>query len=57
MDHLADSIAKLNQGRKNWYIGREGIPVEKNVNLYVCFYSGRIELWLLWQLLFSIDLY
>ena len=27
MDHLADSIAKLSQGRENWYIGREGIPV------------------------------
>ena len=23
MDHLADSTAKLSQGRKNWYIGRE----------------------------------
>ena len=23
MDHLADSIAKLSQGRENWYIGRE----------------------------------
>ena len=21
MDHLADSIAKLRQGRENWYIG------------------------------------
>ena len=28
MDLLADSIAKLSQGRKNWYISREGIPVE-----------------------------
>ena len=28
MDHLADSIAKLSQGRDNWYIGREGIPVD-----------------------------
>ena len=28
MDHLADSIAKLSQGRKNWYIGREGIRVD-----------------------------
>ena len=27
MDHLADSIAKLSQGRENWYTGREGIPV------------------------------
>ena len=27
MDHLADSIAKLSQGRENWYIGMEGIPV------------------------------
>ena len=37
MDHLADSIAILSQGRKNWYIGREGVPVNdisgKNVNL------------------------
>ena len=28
MDHLADSIAKLSLGRKNWYIGREGVPVD-----------------------------
>ena len=28
MDHQADSIAKLSQGRENWYIGREGIPVD-----------------------------
>ena len=28
MDHLADSIYKLSQGRKNWYIGREGVPVD-----------------------------
>ena len=28
MDHLADNIAKLSQGRENWYIGREGIPVD-----------------------------
>ena len=28
MDHLADSIAKLSQGRENWYIGREDIPVD-----------------------------
>ena len=27
MDHLADSIAKLGQGRENWHIGREGVPV------------------------------
>ena len=37
MDHLADSIAKLSQCRKNWYISREGVPVDdcpgKNVNL------------------------
>ena len=37
MDHLADSIAKLSQGMKNWYIGREGVPVDdllgENVNL------------------------
>ena len=31
MDHLADSIAKLSQGRENWYIGREGIPVDDSV--------------------------
>ena len=28
MDHLAVSIAKLSQGRKNWYIGRESVPVD-----------------------------
>ena len=28
MDHLADSIAKLSQGRENGYIGREDIPVD-----------------------------
>ena len=37
MDHLADRIAKLSQGRKNSSIGREGVPVDdtpgKNVNL------------------------
>ena len=27
MDHLADSTAKLSQGRENCYIGREGVPV------------------------------
>ena len=27
-DHLESSIAKLSQGRENWYIGREGIPVD-----------------------------
>ena len=26
MNHLADSITKLSQGRKNWYIDREGVP-------------------------------
>ena len=30
MDHLADSIAKLSQGRENWCIGREGIPVDNS---------------------------
>ena len=30
MDHLADSIAKLSQGRENWYIRREGIPVDES---------------------------
>ena len=28
MNRLADSIAKLSQGRENWYTGREGIPVD-----------------------------
>ena len=28
MDHLADSTAKLSQGRENWYIGMEGVPVD-----------------------------
>ena len=37
MDHPTDSNAKLSQGRKSWYTGREGIPVDdspgENVNL------------------------
>ena len=28
MDHLAYIFAKLSQGRMNWYIGREGVPVD-----------------------------
>ena len=28
MDHPADSTAKLSQGRENWNIGREGVPVD-----------------------------
>ena len=28
MDHLADSTAKLSQSRENWYIDREGVPVD-----------------------------
>ena len=28
MAQLEDSIAKLSQGRKNWYIGREGVRVD-----------------------------
>ena len=28
MDHLADSTAKLSQGRENWYIDIEGVPVD-----------------------------
>ena len=28
MDHLADSIAKLSQGRETGYIDSEGIPVD-----------------------------
>ena len=28
MDHLADSISKLSQGRETGYIDREGIPVD-----------------------------
>ena len=28
MGHLADSIAKLSQGRENWDICREGVPVD-----------------------------
>ena len=27
MDHYADSTAKLCQGGKGWYIGREGVPM------------------------------
>ena len=30
MDHLVDSIAKLSQVRKNWYIGRGGVPVDNS---------------------------
>ena len=37
MGDLADSIAKLSQGRENLYIGREGVPEDdssgENVNL------------------------
>ena len=40
MDHLANSTAKLGQGRENWYIGREGIPVDDSVrnavNAFMC---------------------
>ena len=28
MDHLTDSIAKLSQGMKNWYIGSDGFPLD-----------------------------
>ena len=28
MDQLTDSIAKLSEGRKNWYIGRKSVPVD-----------------------------
>ena len=28
MDHLADSTAKLCQGGKDRYVGREGIPMD-----------------------------
>ena len=39
MDYLADSTAKLCQGGKGRYIGREGVPMDNNpweeyVNLY-----------------------
>ena len=37
MDHLADSIAKLSQGRENWYIGREGIPVDDSSGTVIVF--------------------
>ena len=30
MDHLADSIVKMSQGRKNWYIG---VPVAFRTHL------------------------
>ena len=30
MDHPADSIAKLCQGGKGRYVGREGIPMDYN---------------------------
>ena len=28
MAHLADSTAKLCQGGKGWYVGREGVPID-----------------------------
>ena len=28
MDHLVNSIANLSQDRKNFYVGREGVPVD-----------------------------
>ena len=28
MDHLADSTAKLCQGKKGTYVGRDGIPMD-----------------------------
>ena len=34
MDHLADSIAKLSQGRENWYIG-----------IYIMFMLSRYRLY------------
>ena len=30
MDHLADSTAKLYQGGKGRYVGREGIPMDNS---------------------------
>ena len=30
MDYSAVSIAELSQGRKDGYVGREGIPMEHN---------------------------
>ena len=36
MGHLADSIAQLSQGRENWCIRREGIPVDDS-------YEGKYE--------------
>ena len=44
MDHLADSIAKLSQGRKNWYIRFVGnyYPFIAILNMmYVCTASGN----------------
>ena len=37
MDHLANSIAKLSHGRKNWYIGREGVPVDDSPGRVIVF--------------------
>ena len=31
MDHLADSIAELFQGRKNRYTGREGVQINASL--------------------------
>ena len=30
MNYLADSIAKLCQGRKGQYVGREGVPMDNS---------------------------
>ena len=37
MNYPADSTAKLSQGGKGWYVGKEGVPMDNsgggNVNL------------------------
>ena len=56
MDHLANSTAELRQGGKDWYVGCQGIPVNKwpwekcepvvvvkSGNLSVSFESNRVK--------------
>ena len=49
MDHLADSTAKLSQGEKGRYVGREGIPMDdsfgKECELVIVFESLDLSVW------------
>ena len=39
MDQPADSTAKLCQGGKSWYVGREGIPMDDSSGKECEYYS------------------